>query len=196
MKRILLSGVVLAVLLLGFESAAAGQWRFPVGLTYISGVGDIVDQYEDNLQAEGYSTDSVEGIPVGISLQPYYEYDSGLGIGFGFGPLMLIIGDVDFLNVPVNVCLRYALMSKSSTSVFFRAGMATNLVSGDYVEDSQIGLLGAVGVEFMRNRAVSVGIEIGFNSSTIELEDHTASNPNDTKEFEPTGFTASVYAVF
>ncbi len=89
-----------------------------MGLSYISGMGDIVDQYEDNLQADGYITESADGIPVGISFQPYYEFVSGLGIGMGFGPLMMIYGDVDFLNVPVNGCLRYALMPKSRTSVF------------------------------------------------------------------------------
>lgn len=197
MKRILLSSVVFSVILVfGLGSVPANEWRIPVGLSYISGMGDILDQYEDNLQADGYITESVDGIPVGVSFQPYYEFDSGLGIGIGFGPVMMIYGDVDFLNLPVNACLRYALTPKSRTSVYFRAGLSHNLVNGDYVEDSKIGFLGAMGIELMRDRAVSLGIEIGYDSSTIELEDRTTFNPNDTKEYEPVGFTVSAFAVF
>ena len=157
---------------------------------------DIVDQYEDNLAADGFTTDSADGIPVGISIQPYYEFDSGLGVGVGIGPYMIIYGDVDFFNLPVNLSARYALMSKSNTSVYLRAGVSHNLASGDYVEDSQVGFLGALGVEFMRKKMVSLGVEVGYDSSTIELEDRTTSNPNDTKEYEPVGFMVSVFAVF
>lgn len=197
MKRMLLICTVFcAVLVTGLGSAVANEWRLPVGLTYISGIGDIIDQYEDNLRADGYITDSVEGLPFGISFQPYYEFDSGLGIGVGVGPVMLIYGDIDFLNLPVNVCLRYALMPKSNASVYFRGGLSYNLDSGDYVEDSQAGLIGAVGIEFMRHKPVGFGIEFGYDGSTIELEDRTTLNPDDTKEYEPVGFMASVFAVF
>ncbi len=197
MKKILLSGVVcFSVLVFGLGSATANEWRIPVGVAFVSGMRDIIDQYEDNLQAEGFITESADGIPVGISLQPYYEFDSGLGIGIGFGPAMFIFGDVDFFNLPVNACLRYALMPKSSASVYFRAGISRNMASGDYVVDSKIGFLGAIGIELMRDRAVSLGIEIGYDSSTIELEDRTTFDPDDTKEFKPVGFTVSAFAVF
>jgi len=197
MKRIPLAIMVLCVLcLIGFGHAAAGEWRIPVGLTYVSGIGDIVDQYEDNLQADGFLTESADGIPVGISLQPYYSFDSGLGIGVGLGPTMLIYGDVDFFNLPVNLSLRYTFMPRANTSVYLRAGVSHNMASGDYVEDTQVGFIGAAGVEFMRQKAVGFGMEIGYDSSTIELEDRTTADPNDTKEFEPVGFTVSIFAVF
>ncbi len=199
MKRTLLSiGVISVVLVfgLGLGSAAADEWRLPVGLAHISGIGDIVDQYKDNLHADGYITESADGIPLGISFQPYYQYDSGLAIGLGIGPAMMVFGDVDYVNLPVNACIRYCPMPNSSTSVYFRAGVSYNLASGDYIEDSNIGLLGAVGIEFMRQRAVGFGIEIGYDTATIGLEDRTTLNPNDTEEFEPVGFMISAFAVF
>ena len=197
MKRILVWSVaLLTVLAFGKGSGRCNEWRIPVGISYISGVGDITDQYEDNLRADGYLTDSVEGLPVGISVQPYYEFDSGLGIGFGLGPAMLIFGDVDFFNLPVNFCLRYAPERKSKATVYFRTGLSYNIANGDYVEDSQIGFIGAVGVELMRDKAVSFGIEAGYDSSTVELEDRTTIDPTDTEEFEPVGFTIGIFAVF
>lgn len=174
----------------------AGEWRFPVGLTYISGIADIDDHYEDNLQADGFITESTDGLPFGVSIQPYYQMDSGLGVGFGIGPTMWITGDVDFFNLPVNLSMRYAFMNTSNTSLYLRAGVSHNLASGDYVEDSNIGFVGALGIEFMRNRMVGFGIEAGYDSSVIELEDRTTANPNDTKEFEPVGFMVSIFAVF
>jgi len=189
--------VLMAILLLVFVGAAeAGEWRFPVGLTYVSGIGDIVDQYEDNLQADGFLTESADGLPFGVSIQPYYQMDSGFGVGFGVGPTMWITGDVDFFNLPVNLSMRYAFMNKSDTSLYLRAGISHNFANGDYVEDSNIGFVGALGVEFMRNKVVGFGIEAGYDSSVIELEDRTTANPNDTKEFEPVGFMISLFAVF
>lgn len=197
MKRVLCIGVVaLAMIMAGYGSTAAGEWRVPFGISYISGVGEIVDLYEDNLDAEGYTTDSADGIPIGISVHPYYEFDFGLGIGIGIGPMMMIIGDADFFNLPVNACLRFAFMPRSNTSLYLRAGASYNIASGDYVEDSEIGYMGAIGIEFMRHRTVSLGIEAGVNNSTIEFEDLTTPDPDDTEEIEPLEFTASIFAVF
>ncbi len=195
--KMIRSVAVLAILMLVCAGAVeAGEWRFPVGLTYISGIDDIVDQYEDNLEADGFITESADGLPFGVSIQPYYQMDSGLGVGFGFGPTMWITGDVDFFNLPVNFCLRYAFMQNSNTSLYLRAGASHNLASGDYVEDANIGFVGAIGMEFMRKRAVGLGFEVGYDNSTIELEDRTTADPFDTEEFEPVGFMVSVFAVF
>lgn len=197
MKNIFLVSAMLAVALLSYVTCAdAGQWRFPLGLSYVSGVGEITDQIEDNLNAEGYATEKTESFPVGASFQPYYEFDSGLGIGVGLGPLILIFGDVDFVDMPVNVCLRYALFPDAKISPYVRAGAAYHLANGDYVESSQPGYVGAVGLEFMRDRPVGFGIEAGFDSSTIELEDLDSSSSDDTKEFTPVGFMVSIFAVF
>lgn len=99
-KRIPWIVVAAVFIFVGIGSAQADEWRSPVGVTYVSGIGDIVDQYEDNLHADGFTTESADGVPVGISFQPYYEFDSGLGMGIGIGPVMAIFGDVDFFNIP------------------------------------------------------------------------------------------------
>lgn len=109
---------------------------------------------------------------------------------------MIVFGDVDFFNLPVNACLRYTLTPKSNTSVYLRAGISYNLASGDYVEDKQVGFIGALGMEFLRQKRVGFGVEVGYDASTIELEDRTTSNPNDTKTYTPTGLMVSVFAVF
>lgn len=92
--------------------------------------------------------------------------------------------------------LRYAFAPKANTSLYLKAGASYNFASGDYVEESQPGFIGAVGVEFMRNKPVGIGVELGYDSSTIELEDKTTFVPNDTKSFEPVGFMVSIFAVF
>jgi hypothetical protein len=44
---------LLMVTLFVTGSAKAADWRFPLGLTYYSGCIDVVDRYEENLEAEG-----------------------------------------------------------------------------------------------------------------------------------------------
>ncbi len=85
----------------------AEEWRFPVALSYANGFDDILDISEDNLRAEGYRTDSVDGLPVGVAFRPYFQFDNGFGLGADVGPAMMIFGDVDFFNIPVNVNCRY-----------------------------------------------------------------------------------------
>ena len=52
------------------------------------------------MPAQGYDTDTLWGFPVGLSLQPCYEFDSELGIGGGFGPMIRVFGDADFFDPP------------------------------------------------------------------------------------------------
>lgn len=197
MKRISLVAVFVALFMMKIGPAQAEDWRLPVGLAYISGFGEITDHYEDNLRARGFQTEGTDGIPFGISFQPYYETRTGMGFGIGLGPVMAIGGDVDFFNLPVNLNVRYTILPESSTAFYIKGGISTNMASGDFVEDAQIGFLGAIGIEFLRTKAVGVGIELGYDSSTIELIDRTTYRfAETTKEFEPTGVFLSVSAVF
>jgi hypothetical protein len=176
--------------------AQAGDWRFPFGVSYINGVHDVEDQLEDNLRVSNYDVNTFESLPVGLSFQPYYEFDSGLGLGLGFGPFIYVFGDADYWDVPVNVCLRYAVLPKASITPYIRVGASDHIAGGDYYNRSNIGFIGAVGLEFMRNRAVNAGIEVGYDSSSVELEDLTTIDPNDSVDIKPVGFTISVFAVF
>jgi hypothetical protein len=187
--------LILGLFFVGPFSAVAGEWRVPLGLTFVSGVGEIVDQIEANMETEVYDVESTQGLPMGISLQPYYEFDSGLGVGGGIGPFMLGFGDASYMIIPMNVSLRYAFMPKSRTAPYLRLGASTLLASGDYFEGGQLGFIGAVGVEFMRDKAVQFGIEAGYDSSSIKMED-LPTGPTATKTIEPVGFLISIFAVF
>jgi hypothetical protein len=197
MKKLFLSLTLVAFMILtGSFPAAAGEWRIPFGVAYVNGASEVFDQLEDNVRAEYSGVESTEGLPVGLTLQPYYEFDSGLGLGFGFGPSTFVFGDVDYFSVPANVSLRYAFIPKAPVTPYVRVGVSMQFVNGDYVEDRNIGAIGALGVELMRDRGVSLGIEAGYDSSSIEFEDLTTADPNDTKEIEPVGFMFSILAVF
>jgi hypothetical protein len=197
MKKLFLMWLLVAFMILtGSFQAAAGQWRIPVGVAYVSGANDVFDQLEDNVRAEYSGVESTEGIPVGLTIQPYYEFESGMGIGFGFGPFTFVTGDVDYFSLPVNVCLRYAFLPRAAATPYIRVGASLQLVNGDYVEDRSVGAIGALGLELMRNRGVSLAIEAGYDSSTIDLLDLTTADPNDTEEIQPVGFLLSISAVF
>lgn len=184
---------MLTLLIVGGNPAEGGEWKFPVGLTYANGYDDIFDLSEDNLEAQGYLTDSVEGLPVGLSFRPYYQLDNGLGFGLDLGPMMMIFGDVDFFNLPVNLNCRYTLNPEANISPYARAGLGYNFASGDYVEGKGAGFFGALGVEFLKGGAVSMGVEASFDTSDIEYEDLKNGGTDDIK---PCGFAISIFAIF
>jgi len=189
---------LLMVLLFVSSSVKAADWRFPLGLTYVSGFEDVVGIYEDNMEAEGYYVYSADYWPVGISFQPYAEFDSGFGIGFGIGPLMIIAGDREFSDIPIGVDLRYTFIPTASTTPYIRAGVRSHSASGDYVEEgSTTGFLGGFGVEFFRNRRVNMGLEISYDSSEIELEKKKRYPYTSTREnIQPCGLMLSIFVIF
>lgn len=104
--------------------------------------------------------------------------------------------DVLVSDIPLNLCFRYAFVPKASVSPYLRAGASVHLASGDYVESSDPGLIGALGIEFFRNRIVGLGLEVGYDTATLKIDDLTTANPDDTKDIEPFGLTVSIFAVF
>jgi hypothetical protein len=196
MKRFLLIIVSTAYFCLSIAfSATAGEWRIPFGLTYVAGASEFLDQIEDNLEDEGYTTDTFIW-PVGITVQPYYEFDFGLGIGFGAGPVVLVSGDADAFLLPLNASLRFAFLPWAKVTPYVRAGVSHIMASGDYVEGSSTGLVGALGVEFMRHKAVGLGIEIGYDSAVVEMEDPDPVDPDATDDINAVGLIVSIQAIF
>lgn len=199
-QRILILSLILSLTLalaLGFlliQPAAAGEWRIPVGLSYVGGATEFLDQVEDNLEAEGYTTDTFIW-PVGLTVQPYYEFDFGMGVGFGVGPLVMLAGDADATLLPVNASLRYAFLPRAKLTPYLRTGLSYTIASGDFIESSSVGLVGAVGVELLRHKRVGIGFEIGYDSSVVEMED-LKEGPDETKDIHPVGLIISIQAIF
>ncbi len=188
---------LLRVILFVSSSGEAADWRFPLGLTYTSGFGDVVDIYEDNLKAEGYLVTTTESLPVGISFHPYAQFDSGFGVGFGVGPLMIIYGDREFFDIPIGLDFRYTFMPTANTSPYIRAGGRYHAASGDYVEGTTPGFFGGFGVEFLRDKRVNMGIEISYDSSEIELEKKKRYPYTSTTEnIQPCGLMLSIFVIF
>jgi len=164
-------GLLLAFLLV--PSSFAGKFRFPVGLTYTSGAQEVMDGLRIN---QPITDDAV--IPVGISLTPYYELDMGLSFGASLGPSSLIIiqessgfGTNDEFNyiIPVGAFVRYTFLREKSVSPYVRGGIAYNIAGGDYIGSGDVGGLGAVGVEFWRNKSVGMSVEVGYSTSDVTI---------------------------
>ena len=181
------------VILFVTGSAKAADWRFPVGLTYISGFEDVVDTYKDNLEAEGYVVSESDYLPVGLSLHPYVQFDNGFRIGAGMGPFMLIIGDASHYDIPVNLNGGYTFIPSANISPYVRAGIMYHIAGGDYVESSTPGFFGGVGIEFFRHKPVSFGIEVTYDTSEIELERLWY---NDTEDVQPCELMVSIFVIF
>jgi hypothetical protein len=186
--------------------ASAAEWRFPLGFTYASGISDVKDLFEDNLKAKGYIVDTGFDWPVGLSFQPYMQFENGIGVGFGFGPMMFIIVDSSygsdddtFFNLPINLDLRYTFMPSSKISPYVRGGLRYNIASGEYVESAKVGLFGAAGIEFARKNRIGFGFELAYDSSQIEFEKYRRVNgrlTRTTEDVEPCAFMVSVFVIF
>jgi hypothetical protein len=181
-------------------SAEAKGWRLPVGLTYVIGNSDVVDLYEKNLRASGYGVaDNNWDFPVGISFNPYYEFGSGFRIGTGFGPMSIIMTtgadeSFYFFNLPLNANIGFTFLPNSSVAPYIRGGVMYNLASGDYVDGTSPGLFGAVGIEFMRNRKVALGVEVAYDTSEIEFVKYYGNS--SIEEIKPHEVMISIFASF
>lgn len=189
--------MIIVLLLMLSNVAFAGQWRFPVGISFVSGFHNVVSVYKDNLRAQGYSVSDSYEVPVGLMFQPYYQFDNGLGVGGGFGPFMFLRAEgsgvsYDLYSMPVNLCVRYVLFPSKNISPYIRAGLSYNIAGGDFIRERNVGFLGGVGVEFFRQNKVGFGLEASFDSSSLKLERVGAGD----KEVRPSEFIVSLFAVF
>jgi len=173
-----------------------------------------LDRYEKNIVAEGYGVSSAEGPPIGLMFQPYYQFPSGLGVGVGLGPMMIVMGDRSFLDVPVSVDARYSFIPDGNISPYIRTGVKKHIVSGDYVNGSSVGVFGGAGVEFFRKKRVGMGIEFLIDKSNVEFEapgtktytytsggrSYTSTIPTPVgtgrEKIEPSKFLLSISAIF
>ncbi len=185
-------------------SATAGEWRFALAVSYISGMNDVADLYSDNIENEVAGADvSSLTIPIGTSFHPYYEFDTGFGLGAGIGPAILLYTksssgsrNYDYLNIPVNVDIRYSF-SKTGVAPYLRAGVRKNNTSGDYEIGDNAGMFYGVGVEFRTSSRVHLGVEVAKDNSEIEfIVVDQFGYRSGSKKIKPTGLMVSLYAIF
>jgi hypothetical protein len=195
MKRLLLRYLIaVVVIIVGVRIADAEEWRLPLMVTFVSGFSKLSDQIKENLEYDYYGTvEEIGGLPVGLSFHPYYEYDSGLGIGGGVGPVMMIAGEAFVYNIPVNASVRYSFTPQSKSTAYIRIGGGYHYAGGDYIEGSGVGFIGAIGMELMRDRAVGIGIEVGYDNGFIKVQD---LEEDEIVEIRPNTLMLSVGAIF
>lgn len=153
--------------------AMAGDMRFSVGMSYATGLNDVVDYYEDRLEGEGYEVDA-SAFPLGISHTGHYQLDNGMRLGYGVGPAFLISGDIDYTELPLQTTLGYTFAPSANTSPYIFAGPTVHLIDGDNVsEDSATGAVIGIGIEFARNSPVSYVLEIAKDTTEVDFETST-----------------------
>jgi hypothetical protein len=199
MKRLMFYCCV-AFLFLYVIPAQAADWRFPLGLSYASGLSDVKDLHIKNLEVEGYMVDEKLNWPIGLSFQPYVQFENGLGIGLGIGPMEFVLTNVSsFYNFPVEADLRYTFLKSAKTSPYVRLGARYSIASGDYVKSSSPGAFGAIGFVFNKN----IEIEVAYDTSEIEFKNYVLHRSNyydyyvpGTTKIKPYGLMISVMGIF
>ena len=198
-----------AMLVMALSAAicrAGGRWGFPVGLSYVSGLQNVVDFYEE--QYPGLDEDW--SVPVGLSFTPYYEFAHGSRITFDLGPAAIILiseesyyggywedSDDTYWDVPVGLTYGFTFLPQASVTPYARAGIKYHIADGDLVDSSSPGVFVAFGIEFLRNRMVGVSLEVGYDASEVTLAGQgrrvAASREEDIKTGE---VLVSLRAVF
>jgi hypothetical protein len=183
----------------------AGKFRFPVGISYANGFQEAIDDLSDWYRQDGFDVDQM-GIPVGLTFDPYYEWDSGIGVGISVGPTAFMYVEENYYGynyssenthfsyaVPVGAFVRYTLFRDKTVSPYVRVGVRYPIAGGDNLGDSEVGPFGAIGVEFLRTKKVGVSVEVGYDASKV-----TVKYPSRgwSEEVTLPGFTAGVSVVF
>jgi hypothetical protein len=154
-------------------AAQAGDWRFEAGISYVTGIDDVADHYEENLQRAGFDVDVDVRVPVGFGAKATYLWKSDVRADFGLGPMFFISGDVKHFEIPVSATLGYSFMPAATVSPFVRAGVVYHYVDGDQYSSTSPGLLAAAGIELTH-----VTFEIAADRSEVEFDALACSAPN------------------
>jgi hypothetical protein len=186
-------------------SASAGQFRFPVGFAYGSGLWETADKIFDSYEDSGYDVDDRFIFPLGLTFDPYYEWDNGLGAGLSLGPTTFIAVDEQDHGwsshsdetrfsyvVPLGAHVRYTFWRDRSFSPYVKVGFRYPIAGGDNIDGSEIGPFGVVGVEFLRTKKIGFAFELGYDASQV-----TVKGPRGQKDdITYAGFTVGVSVVF
>jgi hypothetical protein len=186
-----------------FADEEGGNFHFDVGISFVDGIykansalSNEVNNFEGSPFEEGFQSSSYSSVvvPIGVQLDPYYLFNFGLGIGGAIGPDQVLdfsdgLGDEDISAViPVGLDLRYELLNNSGFVPYARLGFRYPIAVGDNYSHGQVGVFGAVGIEFTR---IHLGLEASYDSSTIEV-----SYQGLEQRVTPSGFMATLYFHF
>ena len=194
------------------------EFHVEVGLTYASGLDNVINQLKKNY---GFEDDG--SFPVGLKLTAYAKMANGFAIGGGFGPSQYFRvrtnhprgyyyydgyyydgyyyhGDYYYYDdyeesyiIPVFADIRYYFPKNDLLTPFVCVGVAYPISGGDHLNAGRPGAIGAIGANFLETRYFSMGVELGFDDSRVEVK----SGPFHPKEkVRPTEWTISVFATF
>lgn len=169
------------ICLLASSAAHAGDWRFEAGIAYVTGIDDVADHYEQNLERAGFDVDVEVRVPIGFGAKATYLFDSDLRADFGLGPMFFISGDVNHFEIPISATAGYSFAPGASVSPYVRAGFVYHYVDGDQYSSTSPGLLAAAGIELTR-----VTFEVAIDKSEVEFDalECTAPNPCELSKRE------------
>lgn len=215
MRRLITSVIVVAACVFPFDVDCRAaektkvDWRLPLHVTYASGFSDVTDYYERLLRVD------VNAIPIGVAFSPYAEFDysswTGSAVGMQIGPVEFVFWDSEvtggsgsisdsglFLAVPLVLYYGQMFAPEKSVSPYVKIGYSYPFVSGDAVEEVSPGFFAALGVDFMRQKRVGVGLEFAIDKSTVTFKEQydPFGNYMPEEEIAPIDFAASFKIVF
>lgn len=189
-------------------SARAGEFFFPVGLSYSYGSQQLNNKLADSYESDGYDVDKVT-VPLGLSFNPFYEWDNGIGAGLTLGPTAFLWVNEDTYSgssheegskfsyaVPVGGFVRYTLFRDKKVSPYVRVGVKYPIAGGDNLGSATVGPFGAVGIDVWRNEKVGMSVEVGYDASTVKVKYTATDGSSASDKVTFSGFTATVSVVF
>jgi len=177
----------------GLFSLHAGQFKLQAGLMYNTGSQAVMDKLDENFQLNDKFV-----WPAGLTLNPYYEWNSGWAVGLTVGPAAVLVidegseDDASYI-VPIGADVRYTFLRDHDIAPYVRAGIRIPIVGGDYLRSGQVGAFGALGVEFWRTKKMQAAVEIGYDSSSVEV---VAGPMGGDKRVTYPGFMAGIAVKF
>jgi hypothetical protein len=97
--------------------------------------------------------------------------------------------------VPVGADLRYTFLRYHDISPYVKVGIRYPIAGGDNLSSSsRPGPYGAVGVEFMRSRRISYGVEFGYDGSEVTVKG--VGTFSQSSKVTYSGFTGSLFVLF
>jgi len=201
-KSVLLFITFFTCSILQLTQVLAQDWHFKLGISHVTGLSNIVDQWEKNKKYEGYMVlDSFES-PIGFVFEPYFEVNKNIEIGLGIGPFALALGDMEYWDIPLNFDLKGKLITDTAVTPFIIAGLRYHITDGDYVEGSSMGFLFGGGLEFKVNEATTMGLEIAYDTSEIEYIKYSGYDyyyggyKRSVENIKPTELMITLFALF